>query len=61
MPFGFQKSQRFGWKYLHYRINASRTGISHTVKVGPVSMNSRTRMVRIDGPGPLFWRSRRRR
>lgn len=61
MGFGFRKSQRFGFKYLHVRANASKAGMSWSVKVGPWSFNTRTRQHRLDLPGPFHWAGRSRR
>lgn len=38
--------------------NASRRGLSWTLKVGPWSWNSRRRAYRMDLPGPLWWQGR---
>jgi Protein of unknown function (DUF4236) len=56
MPVGLRKAFRFG----PYRLNVSKSGISHTVKLGPWSWNSRQRRHRLDLPGPLYWQSRRK-
>jgi hypothetical protein len=56
MPIGLRKAFRFG----PYRLNISKSGISHTIKLGPWSWNSRQRRQRVDLPGPLYWQSRRR-
>lgn len=56
-PLVFRKSWRFG----PLRLNASRSGFSWTVKVGPWSWNSRTRAQRVDLPGPFSWRQSTRR
>lgn len=63
MGFGFRKSWRLGAKYLHVRANASKAGLSWSIKVGPWSFNTRTRQNRVDLPGPLYWsgKSRSRR
>jgi hypothetical protein len=53
MPFLFRKSVRFG----PYRANLSKSGVSHTLKIGPVSTNSRQRRIRVDLPGPFAWTS----
>lgn len=58
MPWGFQNSKRFGLKYLHIKFNVSKRGFSITVKVGPLSFNTRRPHWRLDLPGSLFWRSR---
>lgn len=42
-----------------YRLNLSKTGISHTLKMGPASVNSRQRRMRVDLPGPLAWTSKK--
>lgn len=57
MGFGFQTSKRLGFKYLHIKFNGSKRGISITVKVGPLSFNTRRPHWRLDLIGPLFWRS----
>jgi hypothetical protein len=56
VPVLFRKQFRFG----PYRANMSKTGVSHTVKVGPWSYNSRQRRHRVDLPGPFAWTSRKR-
>lgn len=61
MPFGFRTSKRFGTKNLHLRLNASKSGLSWTMKVGPWSWNTRQRRHRIDLLGPAYWQSRGRR
>lgn len=59
MGFGFRKSFRFGWKYLHVRVNASKTGTSWSVKVLAWSWNSRAKQHRVDLPGPFHWIGRK--
>jgi len=61
MPFGFRKSWRFGTRNLHLRLNASKSGASWTLKIGPWSFNTRQRRQRVDLPGPAYWQSRGRR
>jgi hypothetical protein len=56
MPILLRKQFRLG----PYRMNLSKTGVSHSVKVGPWSWNTRARRHRIDLPGPLAWTSKRR-
>ncbi len=50
----FRKSIKLG----PVRLNLSRRGVSTSVKAGPVSVNSRSRRVRVNLPGPLSWWSR---
>lgn len=38
-------------------VNASNSGVSWSVKVGPWSWNSRQRRHRVDLPGPFSWQS----
>jgi hypothetical protein len=57
MPFGFRKSVRLLGGLV--RLNVSRSGVSVTGDLGPVSVNSRSRRLRADLPGPLSWTSRR--
>jgi hypothetical protein len=52
----FRKRIRLG----PVRVNASNSGLSYTVKVGPWSWNTRARRHRVDLPGPFSWRSDRR-
>ena len=56
MPFGFRKSTPLLGGLL--RINWSKSGPSVTAKVGPASINSRTRKARVNLPGPFFWRQK---
>lgn len=35
-------------------LNASKSGVTRTVKLGPLTHNSRTGW-RLDLPGPLYW------
>jgi hypothetical protein len=53
MPFRFRKRVRLG--FLPVWVNASRAGLSWSVRLGPWSWNSRTRCQRVDLPGPLSW------
>lgn len=39
-------------------LNFSKRGVSATGDVGPVSVNSRSRRLRVDLPGPFAWVSR---
>ncbi len=57
MPVIFRRSIPLG----PLRLNLSNTGLSWTLKLGPWSWNSRSRAQRVDLPGPLSWRQRRRR
>jgi hypothetical protein len=61
VSFHLRMSRRIGSRYLHVRPNLSLKGVSWTVKIGPWSWNTRQRQHRIDGPGPTFWTSKRRR
>jgi hypothetical protein len=60
MGLTWRKSKTFGLPWLHLRVNASRKGVSWTVKIGPWSWNTRQRRHRVDLPGPFAWQSRRR-
>lgn len=56
MPFLYRQRFKFGpW----YTANASKSGISHTVRFWPLplSWNSRQRRLRLDLPGPFSWMS----
>ena len=55
----FRKSMRFGPRWLHVRLNVSKSGASWTFKVGPWSWNTRSRRHRVDLPGPWSWQSDR--
>lgn len=59
MPFGYRKSIPLLGRLV--RLNASKSGLSATVKVGPWSWNTRQRRHRVDLPGPTYWQSRRQR
>lgn len=41
-------------------LNASRGGLSWSVKIGPWSYNSRTKAQRVDLPGGLYYQGRRK-
>lgn len=47
----WKTSWKIGTKHFYWRINASNSGLSRTLKIGPWSRNSRTRSSRIDLPG----------
>ncbi len=57
MGFTWRKSIKLG----PIRWNFGRTGYtSTTYRLGPWSYNTRTRAQRVDLPGPLSWRGRKR-
>jgi len=49
----FRKSIKLG----PLRLNLSKRGASLTAKAGPASVNSRSRRVRVNLPGPFSWTS----
>lgn len=55
MPVYLRKSWRIGPRWLHIRLNASKTGISYTLQLGPLSYNTRARRWRLDLPGGLHY------
>jgi hypothetical protein len=57
MPLLFRKRMKIG----PFVFNFTEHGYSSwSVKLGPWSWNSRARAHRVDLPGPLSWRQRRR-
>jgi hypothetical protein len=55
MPFGFRKTIGLG-RFL--RLNLSKRGPSITGRLGPVSVNSRSKKLRVRLPFGLWWRQK---
>lgn len=55
MGIHFRKSKRFGTRHLHIKLNVSRTGLSWSFQIGPLSYNTRAKKWRLDLPGGLHY------
>lgn len=55
----FRKAFRIGPRWLHIKLNLSKTGASWSLVAGPYSWNTRSRRHRVDLPGPFAWQSRK--